>query len=267
MNLPHRSTNILYKLLISVALLVPCIHIHAAQTTTVVTSDRNAPIQVVASTSWVAAFAKAAGVTKVSLVAPANLQHPPDYDPKPSDLAAVAKADYVLVAGVEGFAARMKEASGSKAEVIYLHVDNQPENIRKQVMFLAGKFGTQKAATAWLARFDKRIAQLQEEIVAAVPTPAPKAVSNVWMAYWVPFANMRLVGTYGPKPATASELARLFAIKPDFIIINGHTQGNNLFDDFSAKKIIMYNFPPENDIDLIAIFERNTQAVIKALKK
>ena len=71
--------------------------------------------RVVASTSWVAAFAKAAGIADVTLVAPANLQHPPDYDPKPSDLAAIAKADYVLVAGFEGFATRMKEASGSPA--------------------------------------------------------------------------------------------------------------------------------------------------------
>ncbi|MBE1490780.1 hypothetical protein [Plantactinospora soyae] len=43
----------------------------------------------VASTSWVGALAKAAGATDIIVVAPGNAQHPPDYDPKPSALAAV----------------------------------------------------------------------------------------------------------------------------------------------------------------------------------
>ncbi len=46
--------------------------------------------KVVASTSWVAAFAKLAGATDITVIAPSNLQHPPDYDPKASDLEAVA---------------------------------------------------------------------------------------------------------------------------------------------------------------------------------
>ncbi|MDO4769787.1 MAG: ABC transporter substrate-binding protein [Brachymonas sp.] len=222
--------------------------------------------RVVASTSWVAAFAKAAGIQDVALVAPANLQHPPDYDPKPSDLAAIAQADYVLVAGFEGFAQRMKEASGSRAEVINVRVDNQPANIKKQVMALAEKFGTQQAAAAWIARFDQRVAALEKEIAAAVPKPAPRVVAQFWMAYWVPFASMELVGTYGPRPVTASELAKLSALKPDVVIINAHVQGGNLFNDLPAKKIVLHNFPPANNIDLIAIFEGNARAIIEAMK-
>lgn len=228
---------------------------------------RQAQPRVVASTSWVAAFAKAAGIRDVVLVAPANLQHPPDYDPKPSDLAAIAQADYVLVAGFEGFATRMKEASGSRAQVISVQVDNQPANIKRQVMALAEKFGTQAAATAWIARFEHRLAELQKDIAAAVPKPAPRAISQIWMAYWVPFAQMQLAGTYGPKPITASELAKLAALKPDVVILNAHVQSNNVFNDLPAKKVVLHNFPPANNIDLIAIFERNAQAIIQAMKQ
>ena len=265
----RRARRMFQLLLLGTAMLSPC-SLAFAQASTASSEKTTAPKsqpRVVASTSWVAAFAKAAGIADVTLVAPANLQHPPDYDPKPSDLAAIAKADFVLAAGFEGFASRMKEASGSKAEVINFHVDNKPENIKKQVMMLAEKFGTQKAATAWIARFDKRIAELGQEIGRAIPQPAPKAVAQMWMTYWVPFAGMELAGTYGPKPTTASELAKLAAIKPDFIIINAHTQGRNLFDDFPAKQIVLYNFPPENNLDLIAIFERNAQSILQTVKK
>lgn len=222
--------------------------------------------RVVASTSWVAAFVKAAGIKNVAIVAPANLPHPPDYDPKPSDLTAIAKADYVFTAGFEGFANRMREASGSKAKVIVVDVKNKPENIKKQVRKLAHMFGTEKVAEKWIANFDKRIAQLQQDIAKVLPKPAPKAVSHVFMAYWVPFSGMQLIGKYGPKPMSAKEYAGIVKLKPNFIVINGHMQSKHVFDDIAAKPIVVYNFPPENKIDLIAVFERNAQAFIKALE-
>lgn len=223
--------------------------------------------RVVASTSWVAAFVKAAGIKDVAIVAPANLPHPPDYDPKPSDLAAIAKADYVFTAGFDGFANRMRDASGSKAKVMVVDVENKPENIKKQVRQLAQIFGTEQAAEMWIAAFDKRIAQLQQDIAKVLPTPKPKAAAHVFMAYWVPFAGMELASTFGPKPISAKEYARIAKAQPDFIIINGHMQSKHVFDDIYAKQVVIYNFPPKNNIDLIAVFERNAQAFIQAMQR
>ena len=42
---------------------------------------------------------------------PTSVHHAPDYDPKPSDLTAVAEADFVLYAPFEPFAAKIKEAA------------------------------------------------------------------------------------------------------------------------------------------------------------
>ena len=87
-------------------------------------------LKVVASTSWVGAFALAAGAEDVSIIAPSTIQHPPDYDPKPSDLEAVSGADYVLYAGFEGFAPRMQEAvGGSSDKLIIVATENSPEAI------------------------------------------------------------------------------------------------------------------------------------------
>ena len=55
--------------------------------------------KVVVSTTWVGAIAKMAGATDITVIAPSNIQHPPDYDPKASDLAALSDADYVVLAG------------------------------------------------------------------------------------------------------------------------------------------------------------------------
>jgi zinc transport system substrate-binding protein len=70
---------------------------------------------VVAATGWAAAFARAAGAEDVLVIAPENLQHPPDYDPKPSDLLRLRDADFIVLGGFEGFAQRLRDSAGGKA--------------------------------------------------------------------------------------------------------------------------------------------------------
>jgi ABC-type Zn uptake system ZnuABC Zn-binding protein ZnuA len=72
---------------------------------------------VVASTSWVAA--RAGGAEHIRVLAPAELRHPPEYELKPSDLAAASRAGLVLYAEWDTFARRLKEAAGAAyAELI-----------------------------------------------------------------------------------------------------------------------------------------------------
>ena len=47
---------------------------------------------VVASTSWVALMVKAAGIDDVTILAPIELRHHPEYDYLPSDIALVTQA-------------------------------------------------------------------------------------------------------------------------------------------------------------------------------
>ena len=97
--------------------------------------------KVVASTTWVAAFAAMAGATDITVIAPSNLQHPPDYDPKASDLAAVADADFILLAGFEGFADRLREAAGSDAVVEVVATEYFPAALEAEVLRLAALMG------------------------------------------------------------------------------------------------------------------------------
>ena len=131
-------------------------------------------LKIVASTSWVGAFALAAGAEDISIIAPSTIQHPPDYDPKPSDLEAISGADYVLMAGFEGFAARMQEAvSGDSSKLITVMTENSPEMIHKEVTRLGELFGTQDKAAAYLALFDAEYAKLSDEVKAAVGDHKP----------------------------------------------------------------------------------------------
>ena len=70
------------------------------------------PLRVVATNTWTAAFAAAAGVTDIVTLAPADLRHPAEYELKPSDVAALHGADLILSTGFEVMAKRLAEAAG-----------------------------------------------------------------------------------------------------------------------------------------------------------
>lgn len=216
----------------------------------------------VASTSWAGAFAKAAGAENVTVVAPISVPHPPDYDPKPSDLAAVASADYVLYAPFDSFAPRLRDAAGGNAETVEVNLENTPAAIRSEVTRLGELFGTSAQAAQWLTAFDRHYAELSARVKAALPQPAPKAVSHLFMGYWAEFAGLPVVGTFGPEPVTPGKLAELTALKPGVVLANSHLPNNP--DIPGARTVELINFPNQ-ELDLLTVFEKNTTLLTSAL--
>jgi zinc transport system substrate-binding protein len=219
---------------------------------------------VVASTSWVGALAKAAGATDITVVAPANVQHPPDYDPKPSDLAAVAGADYILYAEFDGFAAKLKDAAGGSGKLVPVLLENTPGKITSEVTRLADMFGTADTAKTWLATFNTEYTALSGQAKAALPNPAPTAVSQLFVGYWGKFAGIEVTGVYGPQPVSPGQLAELTAKKPALVLANAHLPGANP-DIPGATRVDIVNYPG-TDLDLIGVFKTNTERLTAALR-
>lgn len=225
-----------------------------------------AAAKIVASTSWVAAFAKAAGATDITVIAPANVQHPPDYDPKPADLAAIAEADYVLLAGFEGFAARMQEAvGGDSARLITVQTENSPAAISAEVTRLGELFGTQEQAAAYLANFTAEYERLAGEVRAAVGASDAVVVAQAFVVPWVAFAGLEPAGTYGPMPLSPAELKALADLRPSVVFENVHMGGGApVVEATGAQQIDLVNFPAA-DLDLLAVFETNAERIAAAL--
>jgi zinc transport system substrate-binding protein len=216
---------------------------------------------VVASTSWVGAFAKAAGVTDVTVIAPPSVQHPPDYDPKPSDLVAVAKADYVLYSNFDGFAGKIREAAGGKAKLVPVDLENTPPKIRSEVRRLGAMFGTATVAKSWLSTFDIAYTKLSADVKAKLPSPAPTAVAHAFVEYWGDFAGVKVVGTFGLQPVTPKQLSELTAKKPRLLLVNAHLPDSP--DIPGSKRVDIINFPSA-DLDLLSVFRTNAEKLIAA---
>lgn len=221
---------------------------------------------VVATTTWEGAFAKAAGAEDVTVLVPPSTHHAPDYDPKPSDLAAVAKADFVLYAPFELYADKIKDAAGSDAELVKVNLDNDAGKVRGEVTRLGGLFGTKDAAARWTKTFDREYAKLSKDLKAAWPGGrSPAVVSQVFTTWSARMAGARTVGTYGPEAVTASQLARLSAKKPALVLDNAHMSTGKVLPDSGAEQVKIVNYPGE-DLELMSVYEDAAARLKKAMK-
>lgn len=221
--------------------------------------------KVVAASTWEAAFARAAGARDVSVIVPPGISHPPDYDPKPSDIAKVAGADYVLYASFEGFAPKLKAAAGSKAKLIELQLDNGQAMVTKEVTQLAGEFGTGQAAQTWLASYNTTYAAEKRKVSAAyVKAGRPAVVAQAFVTWACDMLDAKPVGTYGPQPPTASQVAGLAGKKPGLVLDNSAMPGADALSSIKARRVTVVNFPGGNQ-DLLSVYRTTSTALTSAL--
>ncbi len=228
--------------------------------------DDDGTPKVVASTSWVAAFAAMAGATDITVIAPNNLQHPPDYDPKASDLAAVADADFILLAGFEGFADRLKEAAGSDATVEVVATEYFPDALEVEVLRLAGVMGLDEhEAEHNVEHYREHWAEESTRVTEALSGPAAVVVSHTFTGVWAALAGLDVAGTFGPAPLTPTDVAALVDLAPTVVLENVHMPaGADLVEATGATKLDMTNFPGD-DLDLGAVVTLNADLLIAGL--
>ncbi|QFG27058.1 zinc ABC transporter substrate-binding protein [Actinomadura sp. WMMB 499] len=221
--------------------------------------------KVVAASTWEAAFARAAGARDVTVIVPPGITHPPDYDPKPSDIAKVAGADFVLYAAFEGFAPKLRSAAGSGAELIELELDNGPAAVESEVTRLGGEFGTAAAARTWLTSFDTVYAAESRKAAAAYRQAGePPVVAQAFVTWAAEMLGARPVGTYGPQPPTASRVAELAGKKPGLVLDNSAMPGADALSSIEAERVTVVNFPDQN-MDLLSVYRSTVRALTTAL--
>jgi zinc transport system substrate-binding protein/iron/zinc/copper transport system substrate-binding protein len=215
--------------------------------------------RVVASTSWTAAIARAAGAPDVSVIAPMDLKHPPEYELKPSDLAAVEGAALVVHSGYEKFAKRLAEtSSGAGTEVLVLYTDNLPPVFKREARKVAEKLGTVARFEAWEKEFDSQLEKMRSRIGAAYPDK--RAVVHKYLATYAEWMGFQVVGTFGPGELSPAVLIDLVKAKPALIIDNWHNiAGKGVAESLpGASYVELINFPgKEGTVTIEDVFAYN----------
>ncbi|GAA0665568.1 hypothetical protein GCM10010193_16210 [Kitasatospora atroaurantiaca] len=227
------------------------------------TAQAKGPV-VVATTTWEAALAKAAGAKDVKVLVPATVKHAPDYELKPSDLTAVAGADFVLYASFEPFAGRIKEAAGSKAKPVEVNLDDHRDATTAEVTKLGKAFGTEQAAAQWNTAFTTEYDKLAQQVKAKWPAgKAPVVVTQMFTAWAADLAGVKAAGTYGPEAVTPAQLSELSARKPQFVLENEAMSTGTVLPDSGAKQVNIVNYPGQ-ELDMLTVYRNAADQLEKA---
>jgi zinc transport system substrate-binding protein len=221
--------------------------------------------KVVASTSWTAAFARAAGAGDVSVIAPMDLKHPPEYEIKPSDLDAVAGAALVVYAGYEKFAQRLAETSkGSSRPTLVIATDNAPGVIKAQARRIAEALGTVPLYERWAASFDTFAAGTRSRVQQAYPDR--RAVVQAFQRQYVEWLGFEVVGVFGPEEPSPAVVLQLVQKKPALVIDNYHNpSGRAIAESLKVPYVALVNFPGKDGSRTFEdVYELNAKAFVSA---
>ena len=180
--------------------------------------------RVVATNTWTAAFAAAAGAKDIVTIAPGDLRHPAEYELKPSDVAALKGANLVIYTGFEVMAKRLAEtAGGRKIKLIKIDADYSLDTLRSSIMAIARVLGTQDAALANIADLESFMASWKQELRDDGSFGAPILV-HVFQQPLMAELGFSIKGVFGPAPLEAAQIAKLSGEKVTLIVDNWHNE-------------------------------------------
>lgn len=223
---------------------------------------------VVASTEWTAAFARAAGIADVTVLAPASSRHPAEYQMRPSDLRAVAAADALIFAGYEAMAARLRELARKEAAVVRIDTDYSLATLRRSLEALHAAGGTAASAADNLRAIAQEYAAWRAGLAASGLAGAPVLVHR----FQEPLARelgFDVVAVFGPVPPQAAALAALAEAKVALIIDNHHNPVATPLAEMHAPSpvVAFLNFPgAAGTATLLDVVRHNRRLLSAALE-
>ncbi|HTO21530.1 MAG TPA: zinc ABC transporter substrate-binding protein [Spirochaetia bacterium] len=206
------------------------------------------PTRVVATNSWTAAFAAAAGATDIVTLAPPGLRHPAEYELKPSDVAALRGAGLIVYTGFEVMARKLADAAGTQSiRLLKVDADYTVPVLRASINAIADALGTQAVARRNLAELEAFLASWKSELSDAGLGGTPIVV-HVFQKPLMEQLGFSVSGVFGPGPLEAAQIARLSPTGARLIVDNWHNEaGGPLRETMkSAGYASLINFPGED---------------------
>jgi zinc transport system substrate-binding protein len=215
---------------------------------------------VVATTTWAAGFARAAGAAEVTVLAPVTVTGQDRWTPTPDDLAAVRHARYLVYAESDPAAAALRDAADRSTTAVPVRLEDTPAAIRAEVTRL-GISGRRRSPNRGCPR-STPVRRLTAHLRDIAPVPQLTAVAHTTTGYWAEFAGLRLVGTYGPAAPSAEQTAALAGAHPGGLLASAH-QPESAPQVAGARRVDLLNAPGP-DQDLLSVFLANTDRLTHA---
>lgn len=221
----------------------------------------------VASTSWVASIAQLAGIDDITIIAPENLKHPPEYEITPDDILKVVNCDLFMHAGYEVMVKAIKEASEVDQEkVIKVKTTNTLSNLENMVNMISQKADTVEKGSRNFSEYKELIEQTRL-IIKEKNLDKIDIYANVNQAEFARDLGLNVVDTFGSDNLDAKQIELCAKEKFTIVIDNIHNPVSDPIKAVSPSSVILMwrNFPETmEDNALYNIVKGNIDLLLSA---
>ncbi|TVR05831.1 MAG: ABC transporter substrate-binding protein [Spirochaetaceae bacterium] len=224
--------------------------------------------RVVATTPWTAAFALAAGVRDVHVLAPYEMRHPPEYELRATDVARVQNADLLVFGGYEAMMSRLRDAIGRDSpRMVQIRTDHARTTIAESVMTIALETGTVPAARANVAEIVAFLDDWRAEIARSRVHDVPVVVHAFQQAI-ARELGIEPVGVFGPGPMSARQISELTQRRPALMVDVWHNEAAGPLRETvpDAVYVSLMNFPGRDGTrTLMDVLQHKRRALAEAV--
>ncbi len=196
----------------------------------------------VASTSWVAGFMDLAGLDNITVIAPATLRHPPEYELVPSDIVTLMNADVFCYAGYEQMMNTISSSITSDKRIdLRISTSNNLDNVIEEVMKITAVTETEPRLDEYIAVIEHGRAVVEEKSLSSL-----RVLCHQMQQPLATDLGLNVVATFGSGAMTSAQILDAAEGDYDLIIDNIHNPVAGPAAEVSdAVLIIWRNFPDE----------------------
>jgi hypothetical protein len=199
--------------------------------------------RVVATTSWTAAYAQAAGADSIYILAPIDMAHPAEYELRPSDVAMLLQAELIVFAGYEAMASQLQTGLGiPENKLLNIGTDYSYNQIESSVMKIAVALGNDSIAKSNLACIKTLLNDVREAINGL---PGETVMVQFHVSTLVRELGITPLRIFGPLAPEAADIAVSAKERITLIIDNYHNPTGQVFKEIhpDARYVQLINFP------------------------
>jgi zinc transport system substrate-binding protein len=202
-------------------------------------------LNIIASTSWTAAYARAAGILNVDQLAPSSLEHPAEYELQIGDLEKIKKADFIVYAGYETVISQIQQSLKiDQNKFIKIGTSYVESEIRSEVLKIAEKANTVDKAERSLQAIHQLFSEAKADIEKSGLKGKP-VIAHFFQAGFAKEIGLNPVAIFGPAPLESYNLGELAKKDAVLIIDNLHNPIAQPLSEIKkrTKTIQLLNFP------------------------
>jgi zinc transport system substrate-binding protein len=200
---------------------------------------------VVATTSWTAAYAMAAGATDVTVLAPYEMVHPSEYELRPGDIVRLNNSKLIVYAGYEVIVSQFKTGLDlADDKMVKIATSYNYEEISNSVMMIAEKIGTEEIALKNLQEIKDLLLKGKEEVQKS------GFDKHVVLVHFFQESFAKEMGitpslVFGPAPPEPKQILQMAQTNSTLILDNAHSPVGGPIKEIlkNGEYRLLLNFP------------------------